>query len=68
MGWSETYYRDYEAQTRLAWEKRAQQIIEELDLFLIQARSDAQLLGLKMACYDDLIERFHYLLKQDFRI
>lgn len=66
MGWSETYYRDYEAQTRLAWEKRARELLEEMELFLLQVKEDASLLGLEDASYQDLATRFQQRIKEDF--
>ncbi len=66
MGWSETYYRDYEAQTRLAWEKRAREFLEEMELFLLQVKEDADLLGLDDASYQDLVMRLRQRINEDF--
>lgn len=66
MGWSETYYRDYREQTRLAWERRAQQVLDELDLFAIQVREDADLLGLEASAYHELLERLSTRIREDF--
>ena len=66
MGWSETYYRDYQEQTRLAWERRAQQLLDELDLFDLQVREDADLLGLEASTYHDLLDRLRDRIRGDF--
>ncbi len=66
MGWSETYYRDYKEQTRLAWERRAQQLLDELDLFALQVREDADLLGLEAATYQELLEGLRDRIREDF--
>jgi hypothetical protein len=66
MGWSETYYRDYQEQARLAWERRAQQLPDELDLFALQVKEDADLLGLEPATYQELLERLRVRIREDF--
>jgi hypothetical protein len=66
MGWSETYYRDYEAQTRLAWEKRARGLLEEMELFLLQVKEDANLLGLEDASYQKLVMQLQQRINEDF--
>ncbi len=66
MGWSETYYRDYQAQTRLAWEQRARQLVDDLELFILQVKEDAQLLGLHETEYRELVSELHALIDQDF--
>ncbi len=66
MGWSETYYRDYEAQSRLAWEKRARGFLEDMELFLLQLKEDANLLGLEDAPYQDLVTQLRQRINEDF--
>jgi hypothetical protein len=66
MGWSETYYRDYEAQSRLAWEKRARELLEEMELFLLQVKEDANLLGLEDASYQNLVMQLRQRIYEDF--
>jgi hypothetical protein len=66
MGWSESYYRDYKAQSRMAWEQRARQLLDDMELFLLQVREDAVLLGLEEAEYHDLVKRLQALIEHDF--
>ncbi len=65
MGWSESYYRDYREQTRLAWERRARRLLEELDLFASRVGEDAGLLGLDSAAYRDLLGRLRDRIQED---
>lgn len=66
MGWSESYYRDYEAQSRMAWERRARQLLEDMELFLLQVKEDSRLFGLEEAEYRELFARLHSLVERDF--
>lgn len=65
MGWSESYYRDYREQTRLAWERRARRLLEELDLFASRVGEDAGLLELDSAVYRDLLGRLRDRIQED---
>ena len=66
MGWSESYFRDYEAQSRSAWAQRARRLQDDMDLFLLQLKEDAGLLGLEDNEYAELAKRLRDLVERDF--